>query len=231
MNLASWVDDALALLAPERCAFCGGADAVDGVCAGCRNDLPWNSVCCPSCAQPLTAAALCAKCLQRPPSFDLAWTAFVHRDPVRQRIHRFKFGAAFDQGRLLGRLMAHRLQLRAAPLPALVIPVPMPRAKLLRRGFNQTVEMARALRSALGVRIDLDAARLLRIPEEQIGQTAAQRRRNLRGAFQVQRDLTGLHVALLDDVMTTGATLDALARAARKAGATRIEAWALARAP
>lgn len=231
MKPACWVDQCLSLLAPERCAFCGSARSADGICAGCRADLPWNEVCCPRCAQPLPATASCAKCLRHPPTFDAAWTAFVHLDPVRQRIHRFKFGAAFDQGRLLSRLMTQALAKRAAPLPDLVIPVPMPRAKLLRRGFNQTEEMARTLKRVLDLNVDPAAARLLRTPDEQIGQSAAQRRRNLRGAFRIERDLSDLHVALLDDVMTTGATLDALARAARKAGAARIEAWALARAP
>lgn len=226
-----WVDGGLSLLAPERCAFCGAAEAADGVCPGCHADLPWNACCCPGCAQPLPAAARCAKCLRRAPSFDAAWTAFVHLEPVRQRVHRFKYGAAFDQGRLLGRLMAQRLAQRPTPLPALVIPVPLPWMKQYRRGYNQSLELARTLGSVLRLNVDPEAARLLRTPREQIGQTAAQRRRNLRGAFGIERDLSGLHVALLDDVMTTGATLDALARAARKAGAARIEAWALARAP
>ncbi|MGQ0696621.1 MAG: ComF family protein [Panacagrimonas sp.] len=226
-----WVDDWIGLLAPERCAFCGAANAVDGVCAACRSELPWNTICCPRCAQPLPAPALCAACLKHPPSFDSAWTAFVHLDPVRHGIHRLKYAAQFDQGRLLGRLMAWQLARRAAPLPDLVIPVPLRRTRLYSRGYNQTLELGRALESVLRFHIDADAAQLVRTPQEQIGQTAAQRRRNLRGAFRIERDLSGLHVALLDDVMTTGATLDALARAARKAGAARIEAWALARAP
>lgn len=231
MSAASWVDQCLALLAPERCAFCGAREATDDACAACRAELPWNERSCPTCAQPLSAVAVCAKCLKRAPSFDAAWTAFVHLDPVRRGIHHFKFAAAFDQGRRLGRLMAQRLAQRGTPLPDLVIPVPLPRMKLLKRGFNQTHELARALESVLKLDVDPEAARFVRTPQEQIGQTAAQRRRNLRGAFRIERDLRGLHVALLDDVMTTGATLDALARAARKAGAKRIEAWALARAP
>lgn len=231
MKAPSWVDQCLALLAPQRCAFCGAREASDGVCVACRPELPWNEISCPGCAQPLSAAALCPKCLKRRPSFDAAWTAFVHLDPVRHGIHRFKFAAAFDQGRLLGRLMAQRLAQRAAPRPDLLIPVPMPRIKLLKRGFNQTHELARSIRGVLKLEVDFQAAQFLRTPQEQIGQSAAQRRRNLRGAFHIERDLSGLHVALLDDVMTTGATLDALARAARKAGAAQIEAWALARAP
>ena len=180
----------------------------------------------------MPVAALCAACLKRPRAFDSAWTAFLRVDPVKHGIARFKYSAQFDQGRLLGRLMARKLfQRTATAMPTLLIPVPIGRKKLFTRGFNQTMELARALNRAMGIEIDARSAQLVRTPDEQIGQTAAQRRRNLRGAFRVDRDLKGRHVALLDDVMTTGATLEALARAARKAGAATIEAWAVAREP
>lgn len=219
------------LLAPPACAFCGEVGTDEVACEGCCADLPWNAICCPGCAQPSAAPVLCAACIKRPRAFDSAWTAFVHVDPVRRSIHRVKYSARFDEARMLGRLMARGLALRNAPLPDLVIPVPLKRSRLLLRGYNQTVELARTLRSVLPLKVAPDAARLVRTPQEQIGQTAAQRRRNLRGAFVIDRDLTGERVALLDDVMTTGATLDALAHAARKSGAIHIEAWALARAP
>ena len=150
---------------------------------------------------------------------------------MRHGVLRLKYGAQFEQARVLGQLMAQQLSQRAASLPELLIPVPLPRSRLYMRGYNQAMELARVLRRGLGTQIDNRSARLLRAPLDQIGQSAAQRRRNLREAFIVERDLSGMHIALIDDVMTTGATLDALARAARKAGAARIEAWALARAP
>lgn len=127
--------------------------------------------------------------------------------------------------------MAQQLAARPQPLPELLIPVPLPRWRLYRRGYNQALEIARAMARVLAIEVAADAAQLRRVPADQIGQSAAQRRRNLRDAFTVSRPLWGMHVALVDDVMTTGATLDALARAARKAGAAHIEAWALARAP
>lgn len=231
MNLHAWVDDLIHLLARPACAFCGQPGTPDEACSGCEADLPWNRVCCPGCAQPSAAAALCAACLRRPRAFDAAWTAFVLADPVRRGIHRLKYAARFDEGRTLGRLMARRLAQRQVALPDLVIPVPLKRSRLFFRGYNQTLELARALTSILPLQVVPDAAQLVRAPREQIGQTAAQRRRNLRGAFAIDRDLSGKRVALLDDVMTTGATLEALAQAARKAGAAHIEAWALARAP
>ncbi|MGQ0529912.1 MAG: ComF family protein [Panacagrimonas sp.] len=231
MNLMQWVDEFPSLLAPPRCACCARPEPSGLVCANCKPELPWNLCACPSCAQPLPAVATCANCLKRAPSFDSAWTPFVFEDPVRQSVLRLKYGARFEQARVLGQLMAQALQQRDAPLPRLLIPVPLPRTRLYTRGYNQAMELARTLQRVLGLPIDHRCARLLRAPRDQIGQTAAQRRRNLREAFVVDRDLCGVHIGLIDDVMTTGATLDALARAARKAGAARIEAWALARAP
>lgn len=232
MNYRPWVDECLSVLAPERCLWCGSEKAVEiGSCAGCRAELPWNETACPRCAQPLPAAATCARCLVRPPSFDCAWCPFLREEPVSSGIAALKYRAEFRQLRTLGHLMGERLRGRTAPLPELILPVPLSRRRLLLRGFNQALELARAVSHEAGVKVDAHAARMLRVPADQIGQSAAQRRRNLRGAFRIERELRGSHIALIDDVMTTGATLDALARAARAAGAARIEAWALARSP
>lgn len=232
MNYRLWVDDVLSLIAPERCLWCGTEEAAEvGSCAGCRAELPWNETACPSCAQPLPAVATCPRCLARPPAFDSAWCPFLRQDPVKSGIAAWKYRAEFRQLRPLAHLMAERLRGRSAPLPDVLLPVPLSRRRLFFRGFNQALELAKALSRETRIAVVAHAARMLRVPVDQIGQTAAQRRRNLRGAFRVDRDLRGRHVALVDDVMTTGATLDALARAARAAGASRIEAWALARSP
>lgn len=226
-----WVDEALALLAPERCLWCGASEAEFGACAGCRDELPWNTCSCPACAQPLPAQAFCPRCLAHPPAFDSAWCPFLREEPVRSAVAALKYRAEFRHLRTLGHLMSVPLRSRAAALPQLLLPVPLSRRRLWTRGFNQALELARVVSRGIGVPVDAHAARMVRVPADQIGQSAAQRRRNLRGAFRVDRDLRGRHVALIDDVMTTGATLDALARAARAAGAIRIEAWALARSP
>lgn len=227
-----WVDDCIRLIAPPRCGWCGqAAGRADGICNGCSQDLPWNRVACPGCALPQAAAVLCRKCQRRRHRFDAAWTPFVLVPPVQQAIHRLKYGARFSDVRSLGRLMADRLAQRGEPPPDLVIPVPLHRGRQFMRGYNQAREIARGLADSLAIEVDAAAARRVRATPDQIGLTAAARRRNLRGAFAVTRNLSGLHVALLDDVMTTGATLDELARTVRQAGASRIEAWALARAP
>jgi ComF family protein len=115
-------------------------------------------------------------------------------------------------------------------LPALVIPVPLHDTRLMRRGYNQALELAHGMQRVLDIEVDAGAARRLRRTRDQIGLNPAQRRRNVHEAFAVDARVAGRHIALLDDVMTTGATLADLARAARHAGAARIEAWALARA-
>lgn len=221
------------LIAPAQCRFCGSASVSDeeDLCAACRAGLPWNAPACPGCALPSALPVLCAECQRRPRAFDTAWTAFVHAAPVRSAVVSLKYRARFDQSRLLGRLMADALARRPDPLPQLLLPVPLHRWRLMRRGYNQALELARAISKRLDIEVDASAAKRTRATPSQVKQTAAQRRRNLRGVFRMDRDLDGIHVALLDDVMTTGATLEELARAARAAGAARIEAWAVTREP
>lgn len=224
----------LRLIAPAACRFCGKTDAhaeMD-LCADCRMRLPWNTSACPGCAMPAALPVLCAECQRHPRAFDTAWAAFTHAPPVSLAIHALKYRAAFDQSRLLGRLMADGLGQRAEPLPQLLLPVPLHRWRLMRRGYNQALQLARAMASHLDIEIDAHSPKRVRATPAQVDQqTAAQRRRNLRGAFRIDRELSGMHVALLDDVMTTGSTLEELARAAREAGAERIEAWAVTREP
>lgn len=176
-------------------------------------------------------AGICPRCLRRPPRFDAAHAAFRLATPVRQSVHALKYHADFSEAALLGELMSLPLATRADPLPQLLIPVPLHPLRLIRRGYNQATEIARHLSRRLAVPMNAHIAQRQRRTEDQIGQTKAARLRNMRGAFALNIDLTGLHVALVDDVMTTGATLDALARACRQAGAVRIEAWAAARTP
>jgi ComF family protein len=215
-------------LSTHRCLYCGATAALP-ICGGCAASLPWIAQACPGCAQPQAHDAPCRRCLKKPPPFDSAWAAFLMEAPVRQGIHRMKYQAGFLQAGMLGQLMAQKLARRPQPLPQLIIPVPLHQTRLMRRGYNQALELAHAMAQTLAIRVDADIAQRLRATPDQIGQTAAQRYKNLRGAFAVSACLAGQHVALLDDVMTTGATLAELARAARKAGAAKIEVWAAAR--
>lgn len=219
------VDNYLRPILPPRCGYCGADTPGLPICADCSADLPWNRCACPGCARPQSHPEPCGRCAARPAPYDRAWTAFELSAPVQQAIHGLKYRGRLIEAHTLGNLIAARLPSR----PDLILPVPLHRWRLIRRGYNQALELGRALSAATGIPLDARAAVRLRATEDQIGKSAAQRRQNVKGAFRITRDLSGLRIALLDDVMTTGATLGELATACRKAGAARIEAWALAR--
>jgi ComF family protein len=175
------------------------------------------------------ASHLCPGCLQHTLPFGHAWAAFRYESPVAQQIQGLKFHARLAPAHVLGELMAVRLAARTQPLPEMLIPVPLHARRLQRRGYNQALEIARVLSRRLSIPLGVRVAGRLRATPEQSRLTATQRRRNLRDAFRVSPAVKGRHVALLDDVITTGATVTELARTAREAGADRIEVWAVAR--
>lgn len=222
----------LALLLPPRCRSCDGPVGQDALlCAACTAELPWNDGACEGCARPLSAGSRCRQCLHGRSQFDSAWCALRLETPVQHYVHALKYHADFAQAQLLGSLLAERLVRRSAPLPQLLVPVPLHPLRLMRRGYNQALEIARVVGARAGIPVAPHAVARIRQTEDQIGQSASARRRNMRAAFGVREVLGGLHLALIDDVMTTGATLDELARVCRRAGASRIEAWAVARTP
>jgi ComF family protein len=223
------VDDWIAPWRATRCRYCDEVGAAMAICPACARDLPWNEHACPRCAAPQTHDQPCRPCLRRAPQFDSAWAAFRMEPPVQQAIHALKYHASFVDARLLGQLLATRLRGCGRALPDLLLPMPLHRSRLLRRGYNQALEVARVIGRELGLAVPHALAQRTRATADQIGKTAAQRRRNVRGAFAVSGAVAGRHVALIDDVMTTGATLDELARACRAAGAAQVQAWAIAR--
>lgn len=219
-------------LLPPRCLLCGasGSNGLD-LCTDCARELSRNLVCCRRCALPLaTPAELCGECQRRPPKWDVAWAPFRYGWPLDRLESRYKFGADLAAGRVLSTLW----QREPCPidLPQLLVTVPLHQRRLRRRGYNQALELARPLARSLGVSLQHDALQRLRPTAAQTELDAVARRSNVRGAF-VLRSGVALpeHVAILDDVMTTGATLSECARVLRRAGVLRVDVWALARAP
>lgn len=217
---------------PHHCLLCGAAgdDGLD-LCRECARELPRNRSCCARCALPLPeAAALCGQCQRRPPPWDAAWVPFRYAWPLDRLESRFKFSANLAAGRVLASLWL-REPLPTA-VPAWVLPVPLHHARLRQRGYNQALELARPLAERLGCALRLDGLIRQRATAAQTELGALQRRRNVRGSFAVaERMAWPPHVALLDDVMTTGATLAECARVLKRVGVQRVDVWALARAP
>lgn len=205
----------------------------DGLCAACLATLPRNLNPCPRCALPLPATAppgrLCAACQARPPAFDLAFAPLLYAAPVDDLVARLKYHRQLALGPALAGVLAEAMRGRPDP-PALLLPVPVDAARLRERGFNQASELARVLADRLGIPWQAGLLRRVRAADPQRGLTRRQRRRNLRGAFACDGGLPA-HVALVDDVMTTGATAEEAGTTLKRAGVKRVEVWAVARTP
>lgn len=220
-------------LFPPTCLLCGapGDDGQD-LCAGCRADLPVNARACQRCALPLGGAALsCGQCQQQPPAFDRTIAPFLYQPPMDYLIKALKFQGRLPFARLLGGLLGQRIAERSEPLPECLLPVPLHPSRLRERGFNQALEIARSAAGPLGLTVLPDSLRRIRATLPQTQLDGAARRHNVQGAFAVYRPITARHVAVLDDVVTTGSTTSELARLLRTAGVAEIEVWACARTP
>jgi len=222
-------------LYPATCVLCG-APGVAGMdlCADCCADLPWLGLCCVRCAMPMDRARLvdsvCVSCRQQPPPFVRCRVAFRYLEPLPYLIGGLKFRDRLDLLRLCGELLATVLPIRDDwQRPECIVPVPLHPRRLRQRGYNQALEIARILGQRLDLPVDARCcARCLPTPP-QVGLNEYERAQNMRGAFRALRPLTGARLAVLDDVITTGSTISALAQALYAAGAARVEAWAIAR--
>ena len=195
------------MLPGQDCVLCGAGSADEMVCAPCLASLPALD-----------------------PGIHRVVAPFEYRFPIDRLVQRFKFAGDLAVGRWLALQLAARA--RGEARPQLLVPVPLTRKRLRARGFNQTVEIARAVSRQLRIPAAIRMLERTRDAPAQAGLSRRARRANLRGAFRCRRGaLAGLHVALIDDVVTTGATADAAARALKRAGAARVDVWAIARTP
>lgn len=219
---------------PSSCALCGGS-ASGLLCAPCRHQYTQARRRCIQCANPLAAqepVARCGACIRATPAYDATVAAVDYAAPFDALVLQLKFGAQLALAPLCAQLLRDAM-LGQAPLalPDVLCPVPLGPHRLAERGFNQALEMARPLARLLGVPLD---ARLLARPSDTPAQsslTPAARRENVRRAFVVCGDVAGRHVGVVDDVMTSGHTLHAVARTLQRAGAVRVTNLVFARTP
>lgn len=226
-----WIGGGEGLLLPWRCLCCGAAAPAGlDLCHSCLHELPWNAAPCRRCALPGAGPGLCAECLADPPPFVALHAPLRYAFPADRLVVGLKFRSRLEHGRLLGTLLADSLDAAAARIPRglPLLPMPLHRRRLATRGFNQAAELARQVAPALGAVLAPDLAQRRRATPEQSRLDAAARRRNLAGAFAARR--VPPRVIVLDDVVTTGATVRELSRTLRAAGCDEVFVLAVARA-
>jgi ComF family protein len=213
----------------QDCVLCLARAPRALVCAACRDALPDLDRACARCAVPLAGRAVCGGCLAHAPGFDSAAAAFEYRFPIDRLILRFKYSGDLAIGHWLGLQLAARAA-REEP-PDLLVAPPLSAKRLRTRGFNQALEIAKVVAKRLALPCDLDGLARDGQADSQVGLGRRERLANLRDAFRCRLALDGRHVAIVDDVLTTGATASCIARVLKAAGARRVSVWAVARAP
>lgn len=218
------------LILPEFCPRCD-EPTHGGFCSRCRSDFPCNAMACSVCASgPLPDGRAC--CDSHAPGWhtDSVLAPYLFVPPLSRYFHELKFAGRRNLGRAAGLLLADYAHARRHRVAALVS-VPLHPERLLQRGYNQALEIARSVSHELRLPILRAGILRSRSTRQQTALDAVERRHNLAAAFTVTRDLRGLRLAIIDDVITTGATVNSLALSLRAAGATHVEAWAVARTP
>ena len=211
------------------CLLCGQRSLGGLLCPPCRAELPeLSQPVCPRCALPTADGSLCGRCQRQPPAFERTQAAFLYAPPLDILIPQLKYGGQLAVAPYLAAVLAARV---VSANVDLLLPMPLHPHRLRERGFNQAVQLAAALGRSLQLPVDRRAARRLRPTPPQVGLSLRERQRNLKGVFTVEAQAVGgRRIALIDDVMTSGTSLDELAQACLKAGAASVEAWVVARA-
>jgi ComF family protein len=233
--MRKFVELILDLLLPYHCLACGMITLSHiMICNGCLDELPYLHHSCALCAQPLSTAnsSICGQCLQARPIIFRTIAAFHYRPPISHFITQLKFNQRLIYAQTLARLMIIKIKSSYQPqdLPEYILPVPLHRSRLRERGFNQALLIAKLIAKELNLKIDCNHYYRNRPTRPQAQLSAKLRHQNIKGAFARRGGFKAAHVAILDDVMTTGQTVRELAICLKQAGVKKIEVWCCARA-
>lgn len=213
-------------LLAQSCLLCGASSRNGVWCSDCEVTLPYLTMPhCPVCAAPTPGGETCGRCLRHAPNFNRTVAAFAYAFPLDKLVQALKYSEQL----VLVSSLADNLALRVDSRPDFLLPMPLHPARLRERGFNQSWELARRVGHKLDIPVLHDACRRVRDTPPQTALPWKERSKNMRHAFACTRDLSGKSVAVVDDVMTSGATLNELALTLRKAGAREVHAWVIAR--
>lgn len=234
----------LSSLFPSRCILCRQTvvEAVIGlhieICVPCYQALPKNDSTCIRCALPLPddidGNVLCGRCVNKRPHYDYSRSLFIYEDEVVSLIHQLKFGEKICYARSIGEMLLTVVNNELLPdqgRPDCIIPVPLHNKRLRRRGYNQSTEISRVMAKKLAIPIAYDAVVRTRHTKAQMELKAKDRQKNIKGAFSVIDVKKYTHVLITDDVVTTGSTVNELAKVLKDKGVERVGVLSVARAP
>ena len=220
---------------PNVCLRCDapGENGID-LCERCFTSLPWIHYACQRCAQPLTSgnANLCGACRNKKLHFDQACAPFQFEDFIRDAVYQIKFNQKLNQGKLLAHLFVKHIDKQRLNIPEIIIPVPLHKKRLRKRGYNQALEIARIVSKEIDCELLCREIYRNRDTNVQMDLPAKQRHKNVKNAFSLKENATTFknkHVCIMDDVMTTGNTVNEVAKCIKSAGAKRIDVWCIAR--
>ncbi len=223
-------------LLPCYCALCHNPTTNTALCTPCTGELPWLKNPCVCCAKPLISEtiihpAVCGDCLTNPPSYQALIAPFQYKYPIDYLILNLKFGNKFIYARILGELMAETIARHYQPInyPQLIIPVPLHPRRLRERGYNQAVEIARPIQKKFRLPLSVHQCGRIIDTQPQAAIAASGRSRNVKSAFSAALSIKATHVAIIDDVVTTGSTVSELTQALRKVGVKKIDIWCCSR--
>lgn len=225
-RVSRWLLD---LLLPDHCVLCKRAASSGGYCPDCSAALARHDKQCRLCGVPIVVEGVCGSCQHSPPDIVETIAPFEYIFSVRDDVHQLKYHGKLACGRDLGMLLARELRGRASSLPDVLVPVPLHWKRRFRRGFNQSLEIARPVSRELGIPIRTDLIERCIHTPPQVGLPLAMRRRNMRGVFRCTGNRMPGTAAIIDDVITSGSTTLEAARCLRSAGVARVAVWALAR--
>jgi ComF family protein len=220
------------ILSPTCCVCHGTSDTANDLCRHCHSTLPWLTHTCQCCALPLATdkARLCGQCLKKPPAYQQSLSLFHYQAPIANLINQLKFQHRLVASHVLAQLLSEKVQqyYQQQTLPELIIPIPLHKKRLQQRGFNQALELARIVSKKRRLPINSESVQRTRNTAQQSQLPATERAANVRNVFIAEGELPK-HVAIVDDVVTTGNTVQAMSLALQHAGVERIDVWSIAR--
>ncbi len=236
----NWLNFALSSLFPYRCVLCKQPSELErDLCLTCEQlQTLTPATHCAICAIPLEPlgetndkidSRICGECLHRRPAYDRAFIPYIYSNGIRRMISQLKFRNKLIHAGILAELFNQAGQNQQLQAPEAIVPMPLHVRRLRQRGYNQSLLLANAIAGELDIRLETGLCRRVKHTPPQMELSRKQRRKNIKGVFEIISEVAYRHIAIVDDVMTTGSSANELAKMFKQAGVKRVDVWCIAR--